>query len=180
MGTELEDIPDTIGRQQYVPPDVLERHFWDVFVIDALLGNFDRHNGNWGFLFDESTGESSLAPIYDCGSCFLPQADEKTMNEVLTNEDALHSRVYLYPTSAIKQNGRKINYRDFLMSAEYGGCNKAVKRIAPRICMDEISALINEAPYLSELQRAFYKHYVEARYNLILAPAFDLAFSLEQ
>lgn len=82
IGTELEDILDTIGKQQYVSPDVLEKHFWDMFVADALLGNFDRHNGNWGFLFDEAAGEASLAPIYDCGSCLLPQADERVMNEV--------------------------------------------------------------------------------------------------
>ena len=61
------------------------------------------------------------------------------MNEVLTNEDVLHLRVYLYPTSAIKQNGKEINYRDFLMSAEYEGCNEAVKRIVPRI--DRIRAV---------------------------------------
>ncbi len=179
-GTELEDILDTIEKQQYVSPKALEKHFWDVFAADALLGNFDRHNGNWGFLFDEGTGETSLAPIYDCGSCLLPQADERIMNEVLTYEDALHSRIYQYPTSAIKQNGRKINYRDFLMSAEYEGCNEAVKRIVPQIDMDKIGTFIDEVPYLSELQRKFYKHYIKARYDLILAPALDLAVSLEQ
>lgn len=164
-GTELEDILDTIGKQQYVSPEVLERHFWDVFVVDALLGNFDRHNGNWGFLFDESTGESSLAPIYDCGSCLLPQADEKIMNEVLSNKDALHSRIYLYPTSAIKQNDRKITTVTFY---SVRNMKAAVRRF------------IDSTPYLSDLQRAFYKHYIKARYNLILVPAFDLAVSLEQ
>ena len=151
-----------------------------MFVADALLGNFDRHNGNWGFLFDEAAGEASLAPIYDCGSCLLPQADERVMNEVLTNEDALHARIYQYPTSAIKQSDRKINYRDFLMAAEYEGCNEAVKRIVPRVDMGAVDAFIGTAPYLSDLQRAFYKHYIRARYELILAPAFDLVTGLEQ
>lgn len=178
-GTELEDILDTIRKQQYVSPEALEIHFWNVFAADALLGNFDRHNGNWGFLFDESSEEMSLAPIYDCGSCLLPQADEWIMNEVLTNEDALHSRIYQYPTSVIKQNNKKINYRDFLMRGEYDGCNEAVKRIVPRINMDKIGAFIDEVPYLSELQRKFYKHYIKARYDLILVPAFDLTVNLE-
>lgn len=177
-GTELEDILDTIEKQQYVSTKVLEEYFWDMFVADALLGNFDRHNGNWGFLFDENTGETSLAPIYDCGSCLLPQADERIMNEVLTNEDALYSRIYQYPTSAVKQSGRKINYRDFLMSAEYEGCNEAVKRVVSRIDMNKINEFIDEVPYLSELQRKFYRHYIKARYNLILVPALDLASSL--
>ncbi len=179
-GTELEDILDTIEKQQYVSPDALEKHFWNMFVADALLGNFDRHNGNWGFLFDEGTGETSLAPIYDCGSCLLPQADERIMNEVLTNEDALYSRIYQYPTSAVRQNDRKINYHDFLTSAEYEGCNEAVKRIVPRIDIDEINALIDAVPYLSELQRKFYRHYIKARYDLLLVPAFDLTVSLRQ
>ncbi len=59
--------------------------------------------------------------------------------------DALHSRIYQYPTSAIKQNDRKINYRDFLMSAEYEGCIEAVKRIVPRIDMDKIGAFIDDS-----------------------------------
>ena len=98
-------------------PFLLMQHFWNVFVVDALLGNSDRHNGNWGFLYDDSTKEASPAPIYDCGSCLLPQADEGIMEQVLVNEDRMNARIYQFPTSAIKLNGRKINYYDFLMSA---------------------------------------------------------------
>ena len=54
-GTELSDVLETIEKQQFVNPKELLEHFWDVFVVDALLGNFDRHNGNWGFLFDDET-----------------------------------------------------------------------------------------------------------------------------
>lgn len=80
-----------------------------MFVVDALLGNFDRHNSNWGFLFDESTGETTFAPIYDCGSCLLPQADERIMNEVLTNEDALNARVFnIRPLQSSKTAGKSI------------------------------------------------------------------------
>lgn len=43
-GTELEDVMDTIDKQQYVSPVELREHFWNVFIVDALLGNFDRHN----------------------------------------------------------------------------------------------------------------------------------------
>ena len=66
------------------------------------------------------------------------------------------------------------------MAAEYEGCNEAVKRIVPRVDMDAVDAFIGTAPYLSDLQRAFYKHYIRARYELILAPAFDLVTGLEQ
>lgn len=33
-GTELEDILDTIEKQQYIAPDVLCEHFWDMFIDD--------------------------------------------------------------------------------------------------------------------------------------------------
>ena len=48
-----------------------------MFIVDALIGNWDRHNGNWGFLYNTVTDEIALAPGYDCGSCLFPQADEK-------------------------------------------------------------------------------------------------------
>ena len=71
------------GKKIAVEPSLLMQHFWNVFVVDALLGNFDRHNGNWGFLYDDSAKEASLAPIYDCGSCLLPQANKRIMAENL-------------------------------------------------------------------------------------------------
>lgn len=129
-GTELADIMDTIEKQQYVEPSFLMQHFWNVFVVDALLGNFDRHNGNWGFLYNDSTGEASVAPVYDCGSCLLPQADEKIMEQALSNADVMNARIYQFPTSAIKLDGRKINYYDFLMSEREPECNAAIQRTA--------------------------------------------------
>ena len=173
-GTEMEDIMDTIDRQQYVTPQVLREHFWNVFVVDALLGNFDRHNGNWGFLYDDNKNEAEIAPIYDCGSCLLPQADEKVMQKVISNEAELHARIYQFPTSAIKQNGRKINYYDFISRTENGDCNEALKRIVPRINMKEIEELVDSTPYITDLQKEFYKLYIQKRYELIIRPAYEL------
>lgn len=173
-GTEMEDIMDTIDRQQYVTPQVLREHFWNVFVVDALLGNFDRHNGNWGFLYDDNKNEAEIAPIYDCGSCLLPQADEKVMQKVISNEAELHARIYQFPTSAMKQNGRKINYYDFISRTENGDCNEALKRIVPRINMKEIEELVDSTPYITDLQKEFYKLYIQKRYELIIRPAYEL------
>ena len=173
-GTELDDIMDTIARQQYVSPDVLRAHFWDVFVADALLGNFDRHNGNWGFLYDDNTGETEIAPVFDCGSCLLPQADEKVMRKVLSVEPELHARIYQFPTSAIKQNGRKINYYDFLNSGKNEDCNDALARIVPRINMEKLVHFIDQVEGITELQKKFYKHYISARFDLIIRPAYEM------
>ena len=171
-GTELADVIETIEKQQFVNSKELLEHFWNVFVIDALLGNFDRHNGNWGFLFDEETQNSEIAPVFDCGSCLLPQADEKIMKAVLGNEDELNARVFQFPTSAIKLNDRKINYYDFISSMENEDCNKAILRIFPHIDIDCINTFIDNVPYIVDLQKNFYKIYITARYEKILLPVY--------
>ena len=171
-GTELNDILDTIEKQQYIDPTILLEHFWNVFVVDALLGNFDRHNGNWGFLYYDATKTATLAPVYDCGSCLLPQADERIMNTVLNNDDELNARIYRFPTSAIKVDGRKINYYDFLQAAKNQDCNDAVMRMAPKINMDEICAFVEEVPSLDATQKRFYQVYLTARHQRIIEPAY--------
>ncbi len=170
-GTELSDVLETIEKQQFVNPKELLEHFWDMFVADCFLGNFDRHNGNWGFLIDNELKTAEIAPVFDCGSCLLPQADEKIMKKILENEDELNARIYQFPTSAIKLNDRKINYYDFLTSKEYEGCNKALAKIKEKTDIDKINEFIGDVPYISDLQREFYKIYIEARYNKIILSA---------
>jgi len=171
-GTELSDVLETIEKQQFVKPKDLLEHFWNVFVIDALLGNFDRHNGNWGFLFNEETQSSEIAPVFDCGSCLLPQADEKIMKAVLENENELNARIFQFPTSAIKLNDKKINYYDFISSMENKDCNNAILRILPKIDVENINSFINDTPYITDLQKEFYKGYIKARYEKILFPTY--------
>ena len=171
-GTELSDVMDAIERQKYISPSDLKEHFWDVFIADALLGNFDRHNGNWGFLYDEETDSASIAPIFDCGSCLLPQADDAVMRKVLSEEAELHARIFQFPTSALKLNGRKINYYDFITKGADSDCNAALERIFPRIDLQTIDLFIEHVEGVSDLAKEFYKTYIMARYNLILLPGY--------
>ena len=73
FSTELIEILEAIDRQNFCPSDEVRKRFWTMFVVDAYLGNFNRHNGNWGFLVNEKTGTKQLAPIFDCASCLYPE-----------------------------------------------------------------------------------------------------------
>ena len=168
-GTELSDVLTTIDLQQFVDPVLVRRRFWDMFVVDALLGNFDRHNGNWGFLVDERTSLAELAPVFDCGSCLLPQADESIMRKMLSDEDELNARIYTFPGSMLKVGGRKINYRDFIAAHADPGLDEALERLLPRIGALDFGRLVDETPYLADLQRRFLKTYFEARRERIFA-----------
>lgn len=101
------------------------------------------------------------------------------MESILEKEDALSKRVFQFPTSAVKLDGRKINYYDYLTKAENTDCNKAVKRIYDRLDMEKINHFIEDIPYISDLQKAFYKKYVGARAFLILAPAREMILADE-
>ena len=168
-GPELSDVLTTIDLQHFVDPVAVRRRFWDMFVVDALLGNFDRHNGNWGFLVDERTGQSELAPVFDCGSCLLPQSDERIMRLMLEDEDELNARIYTFPGSMLKIGGHKINYRDFIATRLDPGLVEALDRLLPRIRALEFSALLDETPYLTDLQRTFLGTYLAARRDRIFA-----------
>jgi hypothetical protein len=167
-GTELNDILESLERQSAMDPQVLIDWFWDMFIIDAFIGNWDRHNGNWGFLYNTVTDEITLAPIYDCGSCLFPQADERIMKSVLNNPEELEVRVFERPLSGIKIDGKKIQYFKFIASLENEDCNRALKRIVPRIDMKKINTLIDETPFITELQKDFYKTILKERKERIL------------
>lgn len=162
-GTELTDVLETIEGQQFLDPYEVLSWFWDVFVVDALLGNFDRHNGNWGFLVEPATNHVSLAPVFDNGSCLLPQADEQIMRTVLHDEAELNARIYTFPNSMLKLGGRKINYHDFIAAKPYPGLKAALARLLPQIESLDVSALIADVPQLTDLQREFYTRYLSAR-----------------
>lgn len=112
---EILDILRVIDEQLIIDPKILNEYFWNMFIVDAYIGNWDRHNGNWGFLKDLTTNELVVAPIYDCGSALYPQADNHIKELVLSNLDELKTRIYNRPLSAILNGGKKINYFDFYM-----------------------------------------------------------------
>ncbi len=179
-GTELSDICKAMEEQQAVDPTLLRNWFWDIFIVDALIGNWDRHNGNWGFLYEVDTDTMTLAPIYDCGSCLFPQADAEIMQAVLDSQDERNLRIFQIPLSGIKLNNRKINYRDFIFSLEYEDCNQALKRILPRINMKAIYEIIDNTPYITDLQKRFYKTILTERKEKILDMSYQKLMERER
>jgi len=167
-GTELDDILRTLNEQTAFDSRKLTDWFWDLFIVDALIGNWDRHNGNWGFLYDNRTDAITLAPVYDCGSCLFPQADEEIMQLTLDNPEERDLRVFSIPLSGIKIDGKKIQYFDFISSLQNKDCNRALKHIVPRIDMDKIAEIIDKTPFISDLQRTFYKTMLKERKERIL------------
>lgn len=172
-GTELSEIIETIENQQIYDEKELKEYFWNMFIADCLVGNFDRHNGNWGFLINENLQKVEIAPIYDCASCLYPQLNDETMEKYINSNEEMEARVFVFPTSAIKIKGDKINYFKFISSLENKECNEALERITPLINLEKINEIIDNTPYISNIRKEFYKKIVELRYNKILKYSYE-------
>ena len=170
-GTEIKDILDTFEEQNVVDPNKLRDHLWNMFVVDAFIGNPDRDNGNWGFLYNQEKDEMKIASIFDCGSALFPQIDDDFIEKIISSKAEMNARVYDVPTSAILFNGKRGNYFKIITSLEYEDCNKAIKRIVPKINLDQINLLIDEVELASDLQKVFLKKILKMRKEIILDSA---------
>ncbi len=60
-----------------------EDAFYDLLLFDALIGNTDRHLGNFGMLIDNDTNELVRpAPIFDNGMAFFNHITEKDLGSL--------------------------------------------------------------------------------------------------
>ena len=173
--TAIEEIMEVIENHDDIKSEKQEIKdlFWNIFIIDALIGNYDRHNGNWGILVNDISEEIKMAPVYDCGSCLCSQLTDHQIEEILKNKAEINDRIYNKPTSAITENGKRINYYEFISSLKNQDCNDALKRIVPKIDIDILSELINEVPFISDVRKSFYKVFLKERYEIILKGSYD-------
>ncbi|MGN0362569.1 MAG: HipA domain-containing protein [Bilifractor sp.] len=174
----LKQIYDTIHNDENlvtIEQNAIDR-YWDTFIIDALVGNFDRHKGNWSYIYNTETGATSLAPVYDCGSTLFPALNEKGMEEISRTPEELAKRVFQFPTAALALSGQqKIAYYDMMMSGYDENCSNAIKRMVPKINMQKIEEFISEQTFLSDTRKNFYKTIIKCRKKYILSPAYTRA-----
>lgn len=152
-----------------------EDRYWEMFAIDALIGNFDRHTGNWGYILDRKENKVvSLAPVYDCGSCLYPQLNENAMRDLVSDRANFEQRSMTFPTAALRLGKKKVHYHDFLLSPEGAKARQSLGDLLPRIDFDKITKLIHETPFISDTRRDFYVQMLSLRNELILQPAYAL------
>lgn len=145
--------------------------FWDIYVVDALIGNFDRHGGNWGFL--KQNNKYTLAPVFDNGSALYSQlVDDNLMELIMQSEEMTNERIYKFPTSQVQLNGKKSSYFEVINSLEFKECNDSVIRICEKYSQSKIDELINETPFLTDTHKRFYKYIIRQRFEKILLPAY--------
>lgn len=165
IATEIYDIMKVIEESaNLIDVELVKQKFWDMFVIDSIIGNTDRHNGNWGFILTKGTRKASFSPIYDCGSCLNPMLEDSEL-ESLSETELKNLAINCY--SCLKENGKKINYMTYIKSMKNEECNKAILRCFDSIKIEEIDKFIDDIEGVSKVRKDFYNRVIGIRYGII-------------
>lgn len=169
---DLDYTIDRIKNNGLVPSDEFIERFWNMFIIDALINNNDRHYGNFGLI--ENKGKYSLAPVYDNGSSFYNKIDKEKASDILNNKEKFMSSAYLSRVSMFEENGKKINPYKLIESMKYKDCNRILLKIFPLLNLEKIYNIIDEVPayfnnneVFSNEVKLFYKETIKYGYEVL-------------
>ncbi len=168
--TELSDIIGVIEeiknltKMNIIITDNIKEKFWDMFIVDSLIGNTDRHNGNWGLLVNARSDKAEFSPIYDCGSCLNSTLSDEEIDKI---NDVEIKNLAINCYSCIKENGKKINYKTYIKSLKNKDCNNALLRIFTKIDLDKINKFIDNISCIPNYRKEFYKNIINLRYKIL-------------
>lgn len=160
--------------------DGIQAHFWNMFVVDALIGNTDRNNSNWGIIL-AADGEKRIAPVYDNGNCLNCKWDDEKMQDILGDQQKFTAEAFKARRCIYEMERRPVNPYHLIERMEYPECNHAVRRIVPEIGrqMPQIRGLIASIPVISEIQKKYYTDVMQSRYENVLFPVYQKLMQAE-
>lgn len=82
---------------------------WSVFFLDMFIGNYDRHEGNWGFL--KQGNKKIPSPLFDMGASLF----SREMNNVINWDDGkIKNEIETRVRSSVLYKGKKRGYFQLL------------------------------------------------------------------
>ena len=147
-GTNLYEVLEVMDKNptlRHFGSKVVDR-FWDMFVVDMLIANSDRNNGNWGVIF-RTDGTKELAPVYDNGNSFNPKSSDEQLLKALSSNESLAHSAYVTRVCAYKDEFDKpMKAHEVISSLIFEDCNKAVLRINNSLDVGAVKKIIYDIP----------------------------------
>ena len=153
-------------------PEAKER-FWEMYFIDALLGNTTRDNTDWGMLVSYG-GEETLAPVYGNTGCF-GRCDDFKMKWNMKKDADFHETV-LRVNGPYMSGDKPIPI--FLSLKATIGCDPVERMVMYRLFpvieakKIEILRFIDSVDVLPHIWRKYLKRLISARIHDVISPQF--------
>lgn len=132
--------------------DVIKTRFWEMFIVDCLIANPSRNNGNWG-LIQHLDDTFSPAPV-------------------LGNEGCLN--INYNQTCSYLEKGKRINPSQFIERQENRECTKIFLKLYPEIertipeilsFLDDVPETISGLPCCTKVQKEYFKSMINYRFS---------------
>lgn len=165
----IEKVYDVINTSNLIneKSNTIER-FWDMFVVDALIGNSDRHLSNWGLVKNDDYS-LTFAPVYDCGSSLSALLSDDKKERILQNETDFKNVEYNIQ-SVYFVDGKKIYYHEIFKKPP-NDLKLAIERIVPKIEINTIINIVENVKELPPIHKEYMIKSIKLRYDLILQPS---------
>lgn len=155
----------------------LSERFWDCVVIDGLINNNDRNNGNWGIL--RGPEGDMPAPIFDNGASFSPNVPDDKLLQRLKNPQALQQSACSGRTAYSLDGERSASFQE-LLKADVPEVRDALIRTYPNIryhlsgmydLIQNIPEQIGPVHIISAERKEEYIQELSTRFSRMLEPA---------
>lgn len=156
----------------------LKEHFWKMVVIDALIDNNDRNNGNWGIIYGD---KKRIAPVYDNGNSFNTKATNEQIRSYL-NESPEEQVVRITGGRTAFQYNDKILSAKKALSLDVPELKSSIVKLTPLVYnkIPDICEMINDIDeeykgieVISPERKEYYTLAVKVRFEKLLVPVFE-------
>ena len=151
--------------------------FWDCALIDGIINNNDRNNGNWGLLQNLEDNTYKLAPIFDNGGSFNNKLGDAEFRSRLSSEEAMANSA-LNTATSYALNNKMLTYKA-LLGLENDDLKASIARVSALLDekFKDISEFLISIPeeergikIISDCQKEFYIRSMKLRFDSILKP----------
>ena len=164
-GTNLGNVLEVVRNSYFFEGLNAEEFFWKLFIIDFIIDNPDRNNGNWGLLIEN--GQRSFAPVYDCGNCLQSKWDDEKCQKALDDDKIFEETVWKRKVCFYTDDdGKRINPFKLIQEGRYPICSMVLAWVLQQD-FDAVYQFIQECNLISNVKREFYLKIITARVEML-------------
>ena len=148
-------------------------NFLQIMVFDALVGEQDRHEENWGI--ESKNGEYSLSPLYDNGDNLLTEFKNEIYAEEFYNKRKSFDSYIKRSKTVIYKEDVSIRYKHFELIQYLNGLyhdkmQLELKKLT-KLTDEAIEEIVNKVPdnLLTTLHKEYIIIYLKKRRDILLS-----------